>query len=89
MTSIDGNAIAGTMLDVFGTDMTSAVGTCGECGWAAPLAELAVYSAGPPGVVARCPACDCLLMVIVHRGEIACVDLMGLASVGPSRSGLP
>ena len=88
MTSLDGNAIAGTMLDVFGTDMTSAIGTCGSCGWVAPLAELAVYLAGPPGVVAHCPACDHLLMVIVHRGGTACVDVTGFASLGPPRSDL-
>jgi hypothetical protein len=79
--NLDGNAIAGTMLDVFGRDMTAAVGTCGGCGWAAPLAEVAVYCAGEPGVVARCPACEHLLMVIVQRRGTACVDLTGFASL--------
>lgn len=82
---LDGNAIAGTMLDVFGRDMTADVGTCGRCGWTAPLAEVAVYSAGypagHPGVVARCPECEQLLMVIVQRRGVACVDVSGFTSV--------
>jgi Family of unknown function (DUF6510) len=86
MAYLDGNAVAGTLLDVFGTDMTTAVGTCGGCGWAAPLAEVAVFGAGGPGVVARCPTCENLLMVIVNRRGTACVDLMGFASVQEPRA---
>jgi uncharacterized protein DUF6510 len=91
--SLDGNAIAGTMLDVFGRDMTADVGTCGQCGWTAPLAAVAVYSAGysagHPGVVARCPECEHLLMVIVQRRGTACVDVSGFSSLqapGPARA---
>ena len=80
MNRLDGNAIAGAMFDVFGHEMTTAVGTCGGCGWAGPLAEVAVYVLAP-GVVARCPHCDRVLMVIVDRRGMACVELAGLASL--------
>jgi uncharacterized protein DUF6510 len=77
---LDGNAIAAPLFDVFGQEMTTAVGTCGGCGWAGALAEVAVYLVRP-GVVARCPECDRLLLVIVQRRGMACVELAGLASL--------
>ena len=80
MDKLDGNAIAGALFDVFGREMTTAVGTCGECGRVGPLAELAVYLLSP-GVVARCAQCDNLLIVIVDRRGMACVDLIGFASL--------
>jgi hypothetical protein len=89
MADLDGNAIAGAMREVFGGEMTTAVGTCGQCGWGAPLAEVAVYLAGDPGVVARCPTCDHLLMVIVERRGTRCVDMTGFASLEQPRSALP
>jgi hypothetical protein len=89
MADLDGNAIAAPLFDVFGHDMTTAVGTCGGCGWAGPLAEVAVYLL-EPGVVARCAHCDQLLILIVDRRGMACVDLAGLASLNepaaPSRT---
>jgi hypothetical protein len=84
MDRLDGNAIAGTMAG----EMTTAVGTCGGCGRVAPLAEVAVYLL-TPGVVARCPDCDKLLMVIVDRRGMACVELAGLASLEQPPATLP
>jgi hypothetical protein len=80
MYDLDGNAIAAPLFDVFGVEMTTAVGTCRGCGWTAPLAEVAVYLV-TPGVVARCPHCDELLMVIVDRRGMACVELAGFSSL--------
>ena len=80
MYQLDGNAIAASLFDVFGLEMTTAVGTCGGCGWAGRLAEVAVYLVSP-GVVARCPSCTRLLMVIVDHHGTACVHLAGLASL--------
>ena len=86
MYDLDGNAIAAPLFDLFGAEMTAAVGTCRGCGWAGPLAEVAVYLVAP-GVVARCPRCDQLLMVIVQRRGMACVELTGLSSL--EEEGLP
>ena len=77
---LDGNAIGGMMLEVFGTEMTTATGTCGRCGAVAQVAELAVYRPGL-GAVIRCRSCDNVLMVFVHAHGLACVDLRGLASL--------
>jgi hypothetical protein len=90
MYDLDGNAIAAPLFDVFGVEMTTAVGTCRGCGWAGPLAEVAVYLV-TPGVVARCPRCDALLIVIVDRRGMACLELAGFSSLeqpgGPGATG--
>jgi Family of unknown function (DUF6510) len=77
---VDGNAIGGMLIEVFGTEMTTAVGTCDVCGNAGPVAEMAVYQPRL-GTVVRCRVCDNALMVFVHLRGVTCVDLRGLASL--------
>jgi len=80
-TALDGNAIGGMLIEVFGTEMTTAVATCGSCGTASQVAELAVYMP-ELGAVVRCRSCDAMLMTFVRIRGVVCVDLMGLASLG-------
>ena len=75
---LDGNAIGGMLIELFGTEMTTTVGTCGVCGNAAQVAEMAVYRA-ELGTVVRCRVCDNVLMVFVEVRGMTCVDLRGLA----------
>jgi hypothetical protein len=77
---LDGNAIGGLLIEVFGTEMTTAVGTCAGCGATSQVAELAVYQPGL-GTVVRCRHCDNVLMVFVQAHGVTCVDLWGLASL--------
>jgi Family of unknown function (DUF6510) len=77
---LDGNAIGGLLLEVFGAEMTTARSTCLYCGATGQVAELAVYLRGP-GTVVRCPVCDSVLMVFVQVHGITCVDLQGLAAL--------
>ena len=70
MDAVDGNAIAGQLQDHFGTDMTTARGTCAHCGTVSVVAELAVYDRAP-GAVARCRHCGSVVMVVVDvRGVV-------------------
>jgi Family of unknown function (DUF6510) len=78
--ALDGNAIGGMLMEVFGTEMTTAVATCGSCGAASQVAELPVYMPGL-GTVVRCRSCESVLMVFTTVREVTCVDLMGLASL--------
>ena len=80
--TLDGNAIAGLLVDVFGTEMTTATGTCGNCGTSAQLAEVAVYVRAP-GTVARCRTCESIVMVLVTIRDVTCVDLRGLTELEP------
>jgi Family of unknown function (DUF6510) len=83
MEALDGNAIAGTMMAVFGHEMTTETGTCADCGRRSMVAEFAVYLCGP-GVVVRCRTCDSVVMVLVEIRKIMCVDLRGLAALDPA-----
>jgi hypothetical protein len=80
MEALDGNAIAGALMDVFGDEMTPAVGICNSCGATGPMAEFEVYLRGP-GVVGRCRSCRNVLLVLVTIRGITCVDLRGLAAL--------
>ena len=77
---LDGNAIGGMLIEVFGAEMTTAVGTCGSCGTWGPVAEMAVYQPRL-GTVVRCRVCDNVLMVFVAMHGVTCVDLTGLDSL--------
>jgi hypothetical protein len=81
MEAVDGNAIGGLLLQVFGTEMTGAPSVCGHCGDARPVAELVVYRQAP-GTVVRCRTCEDVLMVFVQAHGRTCVDLQGLAALG-------
>ena len=87
MDALDGNAIGGLLIDVFGAEMTAAESTCGTCGASRPVAELVVYQRAP-GAVVRCRTCGSVLMVFVKAHDVMCVDLAGLATLGHSETGL-
>jgi uncharacterized protein DUF6510 len=84
MDALDGNAIAGRLLDVFGMEMTTAIGVCANCGARGPVAEAMVYLEAP-GTVARCRSCTAILIVLVEVRRIMCVDLRGLAELELTR----
>jgi hypothetical protein len=88
MDDLDGNAMGGLLQEIFGVEMTTAIGTCGHCGAAGPVAETAVYLRGP-GAVMRCPVCTWVLMVVVSRQDMHCVDLQGMASLAPAGQAPP
>jgi hypothetical protein len=64
---VDGNAIAGDLFGAFGQEMTNVLATCRRCGTESLIAELPVYARGP-GAVARCSACDAVLIVLAKIG---------------------
>ena len=72
MEALDGNAIASLLLDVFGTEMTTASGVCASCGARAQLAELVVYVRAP-GTVVRCRSCASVLMVLLRIVQGLCL----------------
>ena len=80
MDPLDGNAIAGLLFEAFGREMTTAAGTCANCGARAPAAELRVYLRGP-GAVGRCRSCGAILMVLTQIHGTTCVDLHGFAAL--------
>jgi hypothetical protein len=81
MDALDGNAIGGLLVDVFGTEMTAARSICATCGDTRPVAELVVYRRAP-GTVVRCRTCGSVLMVFIRAHGTIGVDLTGLDSLG-------
>jgi hypothetical protein len=76
----DGNALAGPLREIFSADVTEAVGRCVGCGRSGPVAELRVYSHAP-GLVARCPGCDEVVLRLVRGPDAAWLDLRGTVSL--------
>ncbi|HLQ57735.1 MAG TPA: DUF6510 family protein [Streptosporangiaceae bacterium] len=74
---LDGNALAGALSEVFRVDVTSAIGECAHCRRRGPMAETVVY-ANAPGMVARCPGCDAVVLRLVTDSGRAWLDLRGL-----------
>lgn len=66
---VDGNAVAGTLGEIFVHEMTGARVACGGCGKIEPIgAEHAYVHA--PSVVLRCCHCEGVLLVITRsRGS--------------------
>jgi Family of unknown function (DUF6510) len=73
----DGTALAGPLHDLFRVEVTTAIGRCSGCGRTAPMAEVHVFDHAP-GVVARCPVCDQVLLRLVRGPDRAWLDLRGL-----------
>ena len=73
----DGNALAGPLQDVLRIEVTTAVGRCSGCGRTAPMAEVRVFDHAP-GVVARCPVCDQVLLRLVRGPGHTWLDGRGL-----------
>ncbi|MGR6913575.1 DUF6510 family protein [[Actinomadura] parvosata] len=77
---LDGNALAGPLSEIFAVDVTSATGRCASCGLTGPVASLRVY--GPdPGLVARCPGCEEVVLRLVRGPGTAWLDLRGTVSL--------
>ena len=80
MTFVDGNALAGPLREVFAVDLTAATGRCTGCRQAGAVATLRV-SARAPGLVARCPRCDEVMLRLVRGPDRAWLDLRGMLNL--------
>jgi hypothetical protein len=76
---LDGNAIGGLMLELFGADMTAAEAVCGRCGAHGEMARLDVYLGA--GIVGRCCHCQAVMIRIVQSDNRTWIDLSGIATL--------
>ncbi len=77
---LDGTAVGGLLRTIFAHEMTVAVTVCDECGAEGLVATLMVYNQAP-GTIMRCPACDNILIRIVHGRGRYWLDLRGVRSL--------
>lgn len=78
--TLDGNAAAGALAQVFLAEMTTATTVCGGCGDERPMGELRAYLSAP-GVVLRCTGCDAVQVRLVTDGRRAWLDLRGIRTL--------
>jgi len=74
---VDGNALAGPLREIFAVEVTTATGRCASCGRNDTVASLRVYTHSP-GLVARCPGCDAVMLRLVRGPDRAWLDLRGV-----------
>jgi phage FluMu protein Com len=74
---LDGNALAGTLERLFGSDMTAVPGRCAHCDTVNMMGAMRAYTRGP-GAILRCPACDEVVLRIVETSEATYVDARGV-----------
>ena len=77
---LDGNAIGGLLIELFGTDLTGSMGTCASCGAEGHVATLDVYMRAP-GIVGRCHSCSAVMIRIVRSETRTWLDLSGTRTI--------
>jgi hypothetical protein len=82
---LDGNAVAGMLIDAFGSDMTDAEARCDHCGSIGVLATLIAYTR-TPGIVLRCRICREVVLRMVETPTGLLVDARGATYVGHPRA---
>ena len=82
---VDGNAVAGLLVEIFGQEMTASRGQCGGCGRIDVLANVMVYR-DAPGDVLRCPACGDVGLRIATLPDRHVVVLSGTWSIAVPRA---
>jgi hypothetical protein len=82
-TWLDGNGVAGRLLEVFGSDMTTALRDCPGCGERHAIGAHRAYIGA--GVVLRCPGCSALAVRIATLADRHVVSLTGTLTVEVAR----
>ena len=83
-THVDGNALGGVLMEVFGREMTDMRGCCATCGSVNPLGAMLVYRSA--GDVGRCPACGNVAVVVATIHEHARVHFAGISWFEPGEA---
>ena len=72
---LDGNGVAGLLMEAFGEEMTTAERSCDGCGAVRALGAYRAYLGA--GVVLRCPSCDSAALRVVAVDERYSVSWIG------------
>lgn len=73
---LDGNALGGMMLNMFGVEMTASETECAHCGTANEMGALLVFNQAP-GIIVRCPACSQVMVRMVQTPTAIYLDARG------------
>jgi hypothetical protein len=75
-TTLDGNAVAGMLQEVFAVETTTVMATCAGCGEPTPMGETHVYRGA--GFVLRCPRCENALVTLVRADTRMWIGFPGI-----------
>jgi len=79
--TLDANAVAGLLMEIFGTEMTSAMSRCAHCGNRGQVGSMRAYTKAP-GVILRCSICAEVVMRFMRRADgTYLVDARGAAFI--------
>jgi hypothetical protein len=81
---LDGNALAGLLTELFGTEMTDAPRSCQSCGAVRAVGAHRLYRGA--GLVLRCPVCRDVALVAATLPDRHVVHLAGTWRTEISRS---
>ncbi len=77
MMRVDGNAMGGTLDDVFAREATSVKMVCDGCGEVEPLGAEHAYMQAP-GMVLRCRHCERVLLVVTAVNSYYLLSFRGV-----------
>ena len=67
--TLDANAVAGMLEEVFGREMAAQDSQCAHCGNKAQVGTFRVYDMNGPGVILRCSTCTEITVRMVRRPD--------------------
>ena len=76
--TLDGNAVAGRFVAMFGVEMTTSLTECANCGQDHMIGALLAFTQAP-GVVLRCPTCEAVMLKMVETPRGVYLDARGAA----------
>ena len=82
---LDGNAVAGTLAEIYGDEMTTVLAECASCGKVDHIGGLVAYVRAP-GIVLRCTACSTVMIRIVLTPNRTLVDVRGKRIPSPPKT---
>ena len=75
---LDGNAVAGLLQELFGTEMTTNRAKCVHCGKVSMLGAMLLFG-GAMGNVLRCPWCEGVTLRILAKDDGFWLDMQGIS----------
>lgn len=81
---LDGNAMGGMLLEMFGVEMTAAQTECAHCGAESEMGALMAFTRAP-GIVLRCPVCEQVMVRVVRTPDALYLDARGAVYLRISR----
>jgi hypothetical protein len=76
--TLDGNAIAGLLSEIFGTEITTNPAECVHCGTVSVVGRMLAFGQ-EMGTVLRCPGCQNVMIRVVETPTALWLDMQGVS----------